>query len=125
MYCAGEGVTGNTYDDIQKLADLKDRGVLTVEEFEQQKSKLLHGDESKGTSDATISEKSRLVAFLLCFFLGGFGAHRFYVGKIGTAIVQLLTLGGFGIWTFIDMILILVGNFKDKDGKPVKNWNDD
>ncbi len=65
------------------------------------------------------SPRSRLVALLLCWFFGIFGAHRFYVGKIGTGIVQLITLGGLGIWTLIDFILIIVGRFKDKAGRPV------
>ena len=71
---------------------------------------------------ARISEKKRLIAFLLCFFFGVLGVHRFYVGKNGTGIIQLLTLGGFGIWAFIDMILILVGSFKDSEGNVVEQW---
>lgn len=66
------------------------------------------------------SEKGFLPAVLLCFFFGVFGFHRFYVGKIGTGILQLLTLGGLGIWSFIDFIMILVGNFKDSNGLPLK-----
>lgn len=62
------------------------------------------------------SEKSNVVALLLCLFLGGLGIHRFYVGKIGTAIVQIFTLGGFGIWLLIDLIMIIIGKFKDKAG---------
>lgn len=58
---------------------------------------------------------------LLCFFLGGLGVHRFYVGKIGTGILMILTLGGLGIWTLIDFILIVVGRFKDKEGKYITN----
>lgn len=68
------------------------------------------------------STKSRLVALLLCFFLGGLGIHRFYVGKIGTGIVWLLTAGCFGIGTLIDFILIICGTFKDKDGQVISNW---
>lgn len=75
------------------------------------------------------SPKSRLVAFLLAFFIGVFGAHRFYLGKTGTAVVQLiLTLTFFGliitgIWSFIDWIVILCGGMTDKDGKKVVDWN--
>jgi TM2 domain-containing membrane protein YozV len=69
-----------------------------------------------------MSEKRILPAFLLSFFLGVFGAHRFYVGKIGTGIVQLLTLGGLGIWAFVDFIMIIVGAFTDKEGNKITQW---
>ena len=58
-------------------------------------------------------------AALLCFFLGVLGVHRFYVGKWLTGILQLLTFGGLGIWAMIDLILIIVGTFKDSDGLPL------
>lgn len=70
------------------------------------------------------SDKNRLVAFLLAFFLGGLGVHRFYVGKIGTGILWLLTCGVFGIGYLVDLILILCGCFKDSNGKPVTDWGD-
>ena len=57
------------------------------------------------------SEKKRLVAFLLCFFLGPLGVHRFYVRKVGSGIAQILTFGGLGIWVLIDLIMILCGAF--------------
>ncbi|HLO77183.1 MAG TPA: TM2 domain-containing protein [Magnetospirillum sp.] len=66
------------------------------------------------------SKKEWLVALLLCFFLGCFGFHRFYVGKVVSGIIQLLTLGGLGIWAFIDFIMIIVGSFKDANGLPLK-----
>lgn len=66
------------------------------------------------------SEKDFIPTILLCFFLGPFGAHRFYVGKVGTGILMLVTLGGFGIWTLIDFVMIAIGSFKDKQGRPVK-----
>lgn len=64
--------------------------------------------------------KSKIVALLLCFFLGVLGIHRFYVGKIGTGIIWFFTLGFFGIGTLIDFIVILVGGFRDKAGMPLK-----
>jgi TM2 domain-containing membrane protein YozV len=63
------------------------------------------------------STKSWLVTLLLCLFLGGLGVHRFYTGKIGTGILMLLTLGGLGIWVLVDLIMIAVGSFKDKEGR--------
>ena len=66
------------------------------------------------------SEKSLVAALILCLILGGLGIHRFYVGKTGTGIIMLLTLGGLGIWSLIDLIRIAVGNFTDSDGRPIK-----
>ena len=68
------------------------------------------------------SSKDRLMALLLCFFFGCIGVHRFYVCKTGTAILQILTLGGCGIWTIIDLIMIATGNFTDKEGKYLLSW---
>lgn len=58
--------------------------------------------------------KSQLVALLLCIFVGTLGIHRFYLGYIGIGIIQLLTLGGCGIWTLIDLIMIITGDLKPK-----------
>lgn len=62
------------------------------------------------------AESRMLVVALLCLFLGCLGVHRFYVGKIGTGLIQLCTFGGFGIWALIDLIMIVTRNFKDKNG---------
>jgi TM2 domain-containing membrane protein YozV len=70
----------------------------------------------------TVSDKKTLPTFLLCLLFGVFGAHRFFVGKTGTAILQLCTLGGVGIWTCIDLIIIICGAFTDKAGKKVSVW---
>lgn len=71
---------------------------------------------------AALSPKSRLAAFLLCWCFGFVGIHRFYVGKIGTGILMILTAGGMGIWALIDLIMIIVGSFRDKYGRRVFNW---
>lgn len=72
-------------------------------------------------SDA-YSHRSRLVALLLCGFLGPLGIHRFYVGKIGTGILLLVTFGGLGIWWMIDFVIIAVGAFRDAEGRLVFQW---
>lgn len=68
------------------------------------------------------SRKNLLVATLLCFFLGVLGIHRFYVGKVGTGIVQLLTGGGLGIWALVDFIMLICQAFKDSDGYTLR-WD--
>ena len=75
-----------------------------------------------GVGYPAASEKRVLVAFLLCFFLGVFGIHRFYAGRPKTAILQLLTLGGLGIWAFVDLILLAVGQFRDGEGERITQW---
>ena len=67
------------------------------------------------------SEKSFIVTLLLAFFLGVLGAHRFYTGKIGTGVLQLITLGGLGIWCLIDIVMIILGKYQDKYGLVVSN----
>lgn len=66
------------------------------------------------------NEKNWLVALLLCLFLGGIGAHRFYAGKVGSGILYILTVGVFGIGVLVDLIKILTGKFTDKDGNPIQ-----
>jgi TM2 domain-containing membrane protein YozV len=74
------------------------------------------------TTDKAVSPYSRLAALLLCFFLGWLGVHRFYVGKVGTGVAMIFTLGGLGIWTLIDFIMIIVGSFTDANGRYVLDW---
>ena len=69
-----------------------------------------------------VSDRKILVAFVLCFFFGVLGIHRFYVGKIGTGILWLLTGGLFGLGWLVDLILLAVGSFKDSDGLPLREW---
>lgn len=58
----------------------------------------------------------------MCWFLGWLGLHRFYVGKVGTGILFVLTLGGLGIWYLVDFVMIIIGRFTDKDGNRLTQW---
>lgn len=83
------------------------------------------------TAPAAVSDKSRLVAAILAWFLGVFGVHNFYVERKGNAVAQLiLTITVIGavvsaIWAFVDFVYILCGSYKDGNGLPIKNWTDD
>ena len=68
------------------------------------------------------SEKRLLPAVLLCMLFGVFGVHRFYAGKVGTGILQLVTLGGLGIWWMVDLIMLIVGSFTDGKGQKITQW---
>ena len=67
-------------------------------------------------NEGAVSDKKYVPAVLLCFFLGGLGVHRFYLGKIGTGILMFITLGGLGIWALIDFVRLVVGSMKDRNG---------
>ena len=60
--------------------------------------------------------KSKTVAIILSLFLGGLGVDRFYLGYTGLGVLKLLTLGGLGVWALIDLVRIITGNLKPKDG---------
>ena len=102
----------STADEIKKLNDLLKDRVITQEEFDLQKEKLLNSSTTTSTTDW-------LTLFLLTFFVGVLGVHRFYVGKIGTGFLMLLTLGGLGVWFLVDLILVVTGQFTNKDGEKV------
>jgi TM2 domain-containing membrane protein YozV len=72
---------------------------------------------------AAPAPKDWLTTLLLSIFLGGLGVHRFYVGKIGTGLLMLFTLGGCGIWTLVDIIMIATNSFTDANGRPLVHGN--
>ena len=91
------------------------------------------------TEERNVSHSSRLVATLLCFFFGQFGVHRFYVGRVGSAVGMLIlgilgwsTIWIFGlglvflipvwIWTLIDFIFMVSGAMRDHEGKLIRKW---
>ncbi len=74
--------------------------------------------------EVQVSESDWLMVLLLCILpamLGINGIHRFMTGKIGTGLLMLFTIGGCGVWTLIDLIVIATGGYKDGYGRPVVN----
>jgi len=71
------------------------------------------------------SDKSRAIALILAIVLGVFGAHRFYVGKIGTGLLMACTFGGLGVWYLVDVIMVASGGFRDAEGRRVLRWDPD
>jgi hypothetical protein len=69
---------------------------------------------------AAAGDKSQLIALVLVLLVGGIGIHRFYLGYTWQGVVQLLTLGGCGIWALIDLIRIVTGDLQPKDGSYAK-----
>ena len=102
----------STADEIKKLNELLRDRVITQEEFDLQKEKLLSSTSSTNSTDW-------LTLFLLTFFVGVLGVHRFYTGKIGTGFLMLITLGGFGVWFLVDLILVVTGQFTNKEGQKI------
>ena len=88
----------------KQIENIKDKKI--------QKEKLLNSSTTTSTTDW-------LTLFLLTFFVGVLGVHRFYVGKIGTGFLMLLTLGGLGVWFLVDLILVVTGQFTNKEGQKI------
>ena len=70
-----------------------------------------------------ISPRSRGVALGLAVVGGFLGLHRFYAGKPGTAVLQIVTFGGMGVWWLYDVVMCAAGEFRDQDDLPLRNWH--
>ncbi len=68
-----------------------------------------------------LSEKSKIVAGILQLFLGYFGIGRFYTGHTVLGVLQLVTCGGFGIWSLVDGVVLLVNGGTDAQGRKLRD----
>lgn len=85
--------------------------------------KAYDDDDAQDDSQPVVpSKRSRGVALGLGLFGGFFGLHRFYVGKVGTGIAMICTVGGLGVWWLYDIVLLAAGEFRDADDMPLRNW---
>jgi TM2 domain-containing protein len=113
-----------------------EEGPFTVAELRTQaKENILRANSQVKRADGTgawfpaaeipyvFSNKDWLTAVLLSLFVGWLGIDRFYLGYTGLGIVKLLTLGFFGIWALIDLVLIIMGRLPDSDGLPLRRTN--
>lgn len=114
----------------------KQRSLIMEENIKTNEEFVESGNVGTVVTENVISDKSKVLAAVLCFFLGTLGIHRFYLGKGGTGFLMLLLtiiggvttgifigwglIGIVGLWEFIDFFRILFGSMKDGSGKKVK-----
>jgi TM2 domain-containing membrane protein YozV len=108
-----------SYQELKSIAEDLKGSKLSLKEKIALKvfGKKISSKVTAATSAPTGGEKSQVVALILVILVGGLGIHRFYLGYTWQGIVQLLTLGGCGIWSLIDLIRIIMGTLKPKDGE--------
>jgi TM2 domain-containing membrane protein YozV len=105
------GTVATPKKEVSKVAQIKAAVKLNKEIksiVKEAEANNMPADQAEG--------KSQLIALILAFLVGAIGIHRFYLGYTGIGIAQLLTLGGCGIWALIDLIRIITGDLKPKDG---------
>ena len=130
--CDNAGVEEKSEDAIEKCKTIYQVYMVMSEHPPNQVQQVQNGSgvqqqvviNTPTSTPQGISDKDWVVTLLLCLFLGCLGVHRFYVGKVGSGIAQILvvicTCGIGAIWPFIDLIMIICGNFTDADGRLIK-----
>ncbi|MFT4661217.1 MAG: TM2 domain-containing membrane protein YozV [Flavobacteriales bacterium] len=113
----GKTVTQNNEKSQVLLNTKLEKRVNKILKRIDKKQKKLEKNNISGAPTPSSGGKSQLVALLLVILIGGLGIHRFYLGYIGIGIIQLLTLGGCGIWALIDLIMIITGDLKPNGGE--------
>jgi len=126
-FCSLEDITyfiNDAINDDILYGMISSDGLTFVPDSERMttKSQQFEGEEFQQPIPTGASVKSRTTALLLCLFFGNFGAHRFYVGRSGSGVAYLCTFGIFSIGSFVDLIMILAGSFKDSFGNLVSDW---
>lgn len=123
-------------EKIEKLNELKQKGILSEEEFAVEKAKALAEEDPVSVSEkkdnvgtTTIvhihqdapkndgASQSRIIAFLLCLFFGYFGFHRFYTGSIFLGLLYLFTFGLLGIGVILDLLWLVCGTYRNGRGQ--------
>jgi hypothetical protein len=106
-----------------RLFSIQELGQMAKTRTIQSTTLVQHKDQGYPVAASTVpgvfSSRQYVTTLLLSFFLGGLGVDRFYLGQTGLGIGKLLTLGGCGIWSLIDLIMIAMRNVTDVDGKPL------
>lgn len=108
-----------SYKELKDVATELKGGRLSLKEKIALKifGKKISSKITSPASSSSAGDKSQVVALILVVLVGGLGIHRFYLGYTWQGIVQLLTLGGCGIWALIDLIRICTGSLQPKDGE--------
>lgn len=103
-------------------ATLTAKQLKKAEKLKKRMEKRIAKAEKRAAKNPKAGQKKWIAAFLLCWFVGVLGIHRFYLGYTWQGVVQLLTLGGLGIWVFIDWIRLLINDLKAADGSELENY---
>ena len=118
----GTGVLYLLTGGLLGIGSLVDLIMIIIGNFKDSEGLPISNWDPTRQSEQMVSSKDRIPTILLTLFFGFWGIHRFYVGKTGTGVLYLLTGGLLGIGSLVDLIMVIVGNFKDSEGLPITKW---